>query len=333
MFRFIKKIYSPFCSLDYNRFLNLVAKYTVYNEPFIRLSIPCLFTFSWIGWCIFLKQLQKKLEYKSPINLIQEFVHSRKEIFLSFCESREKNKNIHPDLYDYEKYQNILKDESNTLEKEWKARVLYDTTPSGNLIMYYDVFKHCFVYFSDQTISYSVLSASAMKYCRIYFCKDFFRDNFYTKDKQLSPFTQMDLDQEKREKEKKEEKRKKINLDFNSDAFLKPKPKPESNLKKGEVRVLKSSINDKTGSLLEKEKEKEKEINYYKNIFQNMGKINNFKLLQKSAINFKQKKIDSYAKFKESLRKKKMESTQTIIRVPIINNHKTDLDNYDYSML
>ena len=209
MFRVIRKIYSPFCSVDYNRVLNLIAKYTVYNEPFIRLSIPCLFTFSWIGWCIFLRRLQRKLEYKPPVNLMQEFVNSRKEKFLSFCETQEKNENIHPDLYDYEKYKIILKDETNALEKEWKARVLYDTTPSGNLIMYYDIYKHCFVYFSDQTISYSVLSASAMKYCRIYFCKDFFRDNFYTKDKQLSPFTQMDLDEKKREKEKKRNKKEK----------------------------------------------------------------------------------------------------------------------------
>jgi hypothetical protein len=43
--------------------------------------------------------------------------------------------------------------------------------------MYYDAYKMGFAYFCDQkVISYDVLNAVAMKYVKIYRCRDFFMD-------------------------------------------------------------------------------------------------------------------------------------------------------------
>jgi hypothetical protein len=63
------------------------------------------------------------------------------------------------------------------LEKKWKSNLLLETTPRGNIIMYYDAYKMGFAYFSDQKgISYDILNACAMKYVEIFRCCDLFVD-------------------------------------------------------------------------------------------------------------------------------------------------------------
>lgn len=87
------------------------------------------------------------------------------------------NKNIEIEFYDKDKYKKIIMYSGNTLEKHWKKRILFETTPRGNIIMYYDAYKLGFAYYSDSyNLPYGLLNAVAMKYVTTFLCRDFFMD-------------------------------------------------------------------------------------------------------------------------------------------------------------
>jgi len=84
------------------------------------------------------------------------------------------NSNIPAIFYDKLAFAELIEDK-NDLENEWKTRVIFENTPRGNIIMHYDIYKSGFAYYSDtQGIPYSMLNAAAMKYTRIFRCRDFF---------------------------------------------------------------------------------------------------------------------------------------------------------------
>jgi len=87
------------------------------------------------------------------------------------------NENVDAVFYSKKELNELLKDEKNTLEPKWRTKILFETTPRGNIVMHYDAFKQGFAYYSDQTgISYSILNAVAMKYVITFRCRDFFMD-------------------------------------------------------------------------------------------------------------------------------------------------------------
>ena len=289
----------------------------------VRILVPTLFSLTWIGWAVTIRYIRKTIDTATTTTSTQklsnvEFVETRGKEFREFCQQEPKsnsdpNANIHPDLYDIEKYKTMIKEATTTspIESQWKTRILFDTTPVGNVLMYYDIYKHGFAYASDQTVPYPVLCACAMKYCKLFCCKDFFRDNSYIPEEKRSPFTQMDLDEEKRELEKKKEKKKNLKLDLDCDAFVKPKPNP--NVKSKPANTNTNNNNNTNNSTLNQYKNKSIETqqqpqqliepikNYYKNIFQYLGKTNNVCVLQKGFIpkQSQQKKITSYTEFKQ----------------------------------
>jgi hypothetical protein len=86
-----------------------------------------------------------------------------------------------------------MREENNPLESRWKKNLLYESTPRGNIFMYYDVYKGGFAYYADQNcIPYSILNAMAMKYVVVYFCRDFFMDDSVIKEpsKLTEPITE-----------------------------------------------------------------------------------------------------------------------------------------------
>jgi hypothetical protein len=81
-----------------------------------------------------------------------------------------------PEKYE-DKYKNgYIKLESRKLtsiEKEkLKNNFIMETTPLGNVIMYYNIDKNGFVYYSDSTIPYRFLETVARKYITTFQCKD-----------------------------------------------------------------------------------------------------------------------------------------------------------------
>lgn len=92
-------------------------------------------------------------------------------------ETDDENANIDPILYNYDERKTIFQDPDNLYEKQWKSRALYESTPRGNVLMYYNPYTLSFSYHSDeQIIPYTILQMLATKYVVMYRCKDFHID-------------------------------------------------------------------------------------------------------------------------------------------------------------
>jgi hypothetical protein len=92
------------------------------------------------------------------------------------------NENIEEGYYEKESFEKtytlMVLEPDNKEEKEWKRRVMIIWVPMiGNIVMYYDVFRMSFAYYSDtQGIHYNVLNACAMRYVCTFHCLDLFMD-------------------------------------------------------------------------------------------------------------------------------------------------------------
>jgi hypothetical protein len=107
---------------------------------------------------------------------IEEYVRPRKTKLLKTYDLN-LNANIDPVIYDRKRLAEHLKVADNSLERLWKSRILYDPTPRGTIMMYYDIYKQGFAYYADQNnVPYSVLNGMAMKYVVMFFCRDFYFD-------------------------------------------------------------------------------------------------------------------------------------------------------------
>ena len=133
-------------------------------------------------------------------------------------------------LFTPEKSTSCNKNISNKNEEEeevWKRRILFQPTPSGNIVMYYDLYRQAFAYHSDTFISYPLLNLCAMKYVRLFLCRDFFVDTTVLPDSFVNPFNQMKEKEEMQQKQQASAKRKELQIDFDSSAFVK-KTKPKT---------------------------------------------------------------------------------------------------------
>lgn len=127
----------------------------------------------------------------APPNETQLFCERRAEQFIRlFDEAAEKsgdvNANIGEVFGDKAKYKETMEIYDNEVEKEWKRRILMDTTPRGNVMMYYDPYKLAFAYLADNFIPYAILNGVAMKYVKMYKCRDFFVDEFVVPEGKVS---------------------------------------------------------------------------------------------------------------------------------------------------
>jgi hypothetical protein len=177
------------------------------------------------------------------------------------------NFNIHPVYYSKKQFQEMLKDVNNPLEKEWKTRLLFETTPRGNIIMFYDPYKLGFAYYCDQYLPYDIINAVAMKYVVVFQCQEFFMDEHIVPEDKPSPLLKL-LEEDKPEKSL--ETTKEANNEKLDKEML--KSGPFAKFKNYNNVSSKISENKKSSDKPEKQKER--------NRFINLGKICNFKLLQ-----------------------------------------------------
>jgi hypothetical protein len=134
------------------------------------------------GLFIGFKYIKMLLNNKPPKKIVDpsyEYYQRVKQRYsASFEEFKNYNQNVSSIFYSKKEFQDFMKIESNYLEKEWRTRILIETTPRGNIIMFYDPYKQGFSYYCDSTcIPYNILNAVAMKYVITFYCRDFFVDN------------------------------------------------------------------------------------------------------------------------------------------------------------
>lgn len=193
-----------------------------------------------------------------------------------FYNEKEANINIHPDLYG-----DITQDQDwYNVENIWKSRILIQNTLQGNVIMYYDIYKLAFVYYSDMQISHKWLNYCAMKYVRIFYCRDFFLDDSFLPTSFENPFNQKKSKEDKEDCKKKEDKKKKMDIDFQSDVFLKRKGNPKKNIE-----------------IIQRTELAEKCVNH----FRYMGKLANYSFLQIPVKSEKTTKKYNYIDFKKDV--------------------------------
>ena len=123
--------------------------------------------------------------FNPPISApIEKPLHNYDEIYKKYIniyatpeKNPEANNNIDCDLYDYEKRKMIFKEEKNHCEEHWKRKLMYEFTPRGNVIIYYNPYKHAFMYYSDEnSIPYNIMQYIAKKYAVMFRCRDFYID-------------------------------------------------------------------------------------------------------------------------------------------------------------
>ena len=209
---------------------------------------------------------------------IEEYTKPKKQkLLLTYEADVNMSSNINQDIYDRKKLNALLKDESNELERVWKTRLLYESTPRGPVIMYYDIFKQGFAYYSDQSgIPYSLLNAVAMKYVVTYFCRDLFFDESTITTEKLSPLVKVFNEEEKKTKP----------IPTLSEKSDQPFAKLR-NYKMVQPAVKTGNKEEDEEREKEKETEKEKERPKLKNKFISLGKMYNFSIIQKAPKNKK----------------------------------------------
>mgnify|MGYP000863889986 CR=1 FL=1 len=246
----------PYCF-----FTSTLLIHYIYNN---RAKIQSLLDKLWNG---------EKKSIEIPKSDIEQYIELHSGRFLKTYESTNTyNDNIDSCFYEKDKLKEILKPKDNELEVAWKRRILYESTPRGNIMMYYDPYKLGFVYYCDtNTISHSILNVAAMKYCLDYRCRDFFVDNEITPFE--SPSVLIPIHYIEPPKKKDNQNKTSINNAVFAklkDYSKKIEPKPRNTPPKNDI-----DNNDKK-EIVNKIQEKDK----CKNRFIYMGKMYNMSVLQ-----------------------------------------------------
>ena len=223
----------------------------------------------------------KKIE--TFLDLDHKYIMPLKTRFLSILDELNANANIDPIFYDKKEFSTCVMEADNHLEKIWRTRIIFENTPRGNVIMFYDAYKLGFSFFCDQNVvSYDILNAVAMKYVRIFNCYDFFIDDSITPIS--SPFIKLHFSED-------EKKNKPTSKDGNNSAFVKLRNYSKENSDKKQLSIkgsedIKESFFSQlfpsikvaqTDALIKTDKNVPEKM---KNKFVYLGKIHNFKMTQ-----------------------------------------------------
>jgi len=130
--------------------------------------------------------------------------NSRARFLKLLTEGSGSSSNIDSLIYNKKAFHQVLMDSDNELEKSWRSRILMESTPLGNIVMFYDIFKQGFSYYCDQpVVPYDMLNSVAMKYVERFSCMDFFMDEYVLGDRGSSPLKVVFIEDDEKKEEKK----------------------------------------------------------------------------------------------------------------------------------
>jgi hypothetical protein len=226
--------------------------------------------FSWIP-VVFLWFHHPIAAVPKTLNPFELYIEKQKSLWNKHKQIDTKNQNISDVFYDKPALKTIMQNANNEIESIWKQRILFENTPRGNVILFFDPYRFGFIYYTDtSTLSYTLLNAVAMKYVTIYKCFDLFMDNG---DHFQSPFLTLYGDFVKDETPKQETPREKYLSNLLQDGpFLKRKKVQVEESKVVKEKIITNSQNE------------EKDHPYHRNKFIRLGKIYNFSFLKKEVV-------------------------------------------------
>jgi hypothetical protein len=145
----------------------------------------------------------------------QIFIEAQQDVLKNLMDNETLNNNTDSDFYNIKKYNEIMSIHNNDIETMWKKRIMMTNTPVGNVIMFYDAYKMGFTYYCKESIPYDLLNAIAVKYIKLFCCKDFYFDNTFFDSKLYTIHNPPEKPQQNKQtlkgpfiKRKKEEKKK-----------------------------------------------------------------------------------------------------------------------------
>ena len=229
-------------------------------------------------------------------------------------EDEEDKNDFHANITDIavkiaEKYEDKYMDkfknaESVELSKEkldsLKNSILFENTPNGNVVMFYDNSRESFAYYSDNTIPYRFLEVIARKYVIVNNCKSIYVDMAYElqeAERKINEKKQKKEEKEEEEKQKREEG-KQQSVDQPKNVFAKFKSyNKDSSIQSAGIPVDSKSHTPKNAQ----QQDVEKIVKDNANRYSCEGKIANFNFLKKVDRKVVDKRYGtSFADFKRS---------------------------------
>jgi len=224
-------------------------------------------------YSVILKRQQIEPPSVLKTETVKYYETAKTKLLNTYESDYDANANIDAVFYDKPKYTEEMEIHNNEQELVWKRRILMDSTPRGNLIMYYDPYKLGFAYYSDVYMPYHILNAAAMKYVVMYRCRDFFVDELIVPETHPSKLVKLYFTETKKETTTTSNS----NTDTtksNTDVFAKLK-----NYNKPSSRVS-------SDATVTKELKRDAKQEKVKNVFINLGKTCNYCIIQKQPKKF-----------------------------------------------
>ena len=183
-----------------------------------------------------------------------------------------------------------------------KNTILFENTPNGNVVMFYDNSRGSFAYYTDNTIPYRFLEVIARKYVIVNNCKSIYVDmefELQEAERKINEKKQKKEEKEEEEKQKREEG-KQQSVDQPKNVFAKFKSyNKDSSIQSAGIPVDSKSHTPKTA-----QQDVEKIVKDNANRYSCEGKIANFNFLKKVDRKVVDKRYGtSFADFKKSLMK------------------------------
>ena len=213
----------------------------------------------------------------------------------------------------WDKFERMMDKEEKEGEKSEisKNNILFENTPNGNVLMFYDSNRTSFIYYADTAIPYRYLETVARKYVTTYFCLHIYVDmkkeieeaakKIHDKKEELERIELEKIELEKQERENKEQKDdRKDRTEERKNVFAKLK-----NYNTGSNTVVKGTklaeTNPNRSAVSTVTSTKEYILKENANRFSYEGKIVNYSLLNKP----KRQKVEfSFADFKKMQKNK-----------------------------